>query len=199
MSDKKTKKYLSEQKNLAAELTEDIVEEEVLEVIKAIEDSAKKGGMIFTVGNGGSSSTAKHLAADLDKTVDQEIDLNVNSYSLVSNESLLTAWTNDEGWKEVYKGQLEGKISEEDVLIAISVHGGSGPWSGNLVKALDHANKKGATTVGISGFDGGKFKETCDIPVVVKVDSTPLVESLHVLLHHMIVFGLEEKRENESC
>lgn len=198
MKDKNTIDYLTEQKTLAAELTENISEETILEIIKTLENASKKGGTIFTIGNGGSASTAKHLSADLDKTVDQEVELNVNSMSLVSNEPLLTAWTNDEDWSEVYKGQLKGKISENDVLIAISVHGGSGSWSSNLVKALEYAKENDIKTIGISGFDGGKFDDICDKSIVVEKESTPLVESLHVLIHHMIVFGLKERWADQN-
>lgn len=198
MKDKKTLEYLKNQKTVAEELTSEINEEKILKVIKSIESTARNKGRVYTIGNGGSSSTAKHLAADLDKTVDRKIDLNINSTSLVSNEALLTAWTNDEGWDEVYKGQLQGKITENDVLIAISVHGGSGQWSGNLVKAIEYANQQGAQTIGISGFDGGKFKSKCDTTIIVDRESTPLVESLHVLIHHMIVFGLKERGETKN-
>lgn len=196
MTTEKTLDFLESNISSAASLVFDIKENELFEVIKIIEKTAENGGKIYTMGNGGSASTAKHLAADLDKTADEQVELPINSTSLVSNESLITAWTNDEGWEEVYKGQIEQKITDKDVLIGISVHGGTGEWSGNLVKALDYANKQGANTIGITGFDGGKFTETCDETIIVEKDSTALVESLHVLIHHLIVFGLVEEVKN---
>lgn len=192
----KTLGFLQSNIDSAAELASDIDEKELFDIIKVIEQVAENGGKIYTMGNGGSASTAKHLAADLDKTADEQIKLPINSTSLVSNESLITAWTNDEGWEEVFKGQIEQKIAEQDVLIGISVHGGTGEWSGNLIKALDYANEQGAKTIGITGFDGGKFTETCDQTIIVEKDSTPLVESLHVLIHHLLVFGLIEEVKN---
>ncbi len=196
MTTEETLAFLESNIDSAASLVSDMKEKELFEVIKIIEKAAENGGKIYTMGNGGSASTAKHLAADLDKTADEQVELPVNSTSLVSNESLITAWTNDEGWEEVYRGQIEQKITEKDVLIGISVHGGTGEWSGNLVKALDYANEQGADTVGITGFDGGKFTETCDETIIVEKDSTALVESLHVLIHHLIVFGLVEEVKN---
>ena len=193
MKTEEIKEYLKTQKKETKNLVDEIDEEKILEIIEEIESVSKKDGEIYTIGNGGSSSTAKHLAADLDKTADQKVELDINASSLVSNESLLTAWTNDEDWEEVYKGQLEGRITEDDMLVAISVHGGSDQWSGNLVKGLKYANTQGATTVGLSGFDGGKFTEVCDKSIVVGKESTPLVESLHTMIHHMIVFGLRKR------
>ena len=36
------------------------------------------------------------------------------------------------------------------------------------------------------------MKNLVDIPIVVPANSTPLVESFHVVLHHLIVFRLKE-------
>jgi len=192
MKTDEVKEYLKVQKKDAIKLVDEINEDKISVVIEEIEKVARQGGEVYTIGNGGSASTAKHLAADLDKTADQDVEFNIKSSSLVSNESLLTAWTNDADWDEVYKGQLEGRITSDDMLMAISVHGGTSEWSGNLVKAIEYANSKGAATVGLAGFDGGEFTEVCDQSFVVRKESTPLAESIHVLIHHMIVFGLRE-------
>lgn len=188
------------------EYTDDFIEEsgqllsklpknEIVEVMETIENVRQKGGTVYTLGNGGSASTAEHLAADLDKTANAGQEKLFRSITLVNNDPLTSAWTNDEGWESVYKGQLEDRITENDALIAFSVHGGSGPWSGNLVKAMQFANDKEAATIGIAGFDGGAFTEVCDTTIVVPIESTPQVESMHVLIHHLIVFGLKENVE----
>lgn len=186
--------FLKESKSLIDKLPR----EDISEVMALIDEVRRKGGTVYTIGNGGSASTAEHLAADLDKTANIGQDKLFRSITLVNNDPLTSAWTNDEGWESVYKGQLEDRIEEEDVLIAFSVHGGSGPWSGNLVKAMNYANKQGAGTVGIAGFDGGAFTDVCDKTVVVPSESTPQVESMHVLVHHLIVFGLKENLEDEN-
>lgn len=186
-----TEEFLENSKSLIDELPQN----EIAEVMETIEEVRKNGGTIYTIGNGGSASTAEHLAADLDKTANVGQEKLFRSITLVNNDPLTSAWTNDEGWESVYKGQLEDRITEKDALIAFSVHGGSGPWSGNLVKAMQYANEQNASTVGIAGFDGGAFTDVCDTSVVVPVESTPQVESMHVLIHHLIVFGLKENLE----
>lgn len=186
-----TNNFLEESKTLVDELPK----EDIVEVMKTIERVRKSGGTVYTIGNGGSASTAEHLAADLDKTANTGQNKLFRSVTLVNNDPLTSAWTNDEGWESVYKGQLEDRITEDDALIAFSVHGGSGPWSGNLVKAMQYANEQNAATIGVAGFDGGAFTEVCDTTVVVPVESTPQVESMHVLIHHLVVFGLKENLE----
>ncbi len=193
----KYEEYAEEFLNTSKQLIDDLPEKDIVEVMNIIEEVRQKGGTVYTIGNGGSASTAEHLAADLDKTANTGQEKLFRSITLVNNDPLTSAWTNDEGWESVYKGQLEDRITEKDALIGFSVHGGSGPWSSNLVKAMNYANEKDAKTVGIAGFDGGSFKEVCDTSVVVPIESTPQVESMHVLIHHLIVFGLKEKVENK--
>lgn len=165
----------------------------------------QRGSTIFTCGNGGSAGTATHLAADLFKctVVDEQPRLRV--MSLVDNIPLVSALVNDEGWDNVYVEQLKTLFRPGDVVLAISVHGGcgrdkAGLWSQNLLKAMQYAKDNGGTAVGFSGFDGGAMKELADVCVVVPYDTTPHVESFHVVLHHLVTFCLAEKiRAHAAC
>jgi len=157
----------------------------------------KRKGVVYTMGCGGSASTATHFAADLAKTVG-----GFKAISLVDNIPLVSAYTNDEGWNCVFRGQLESWIGENDVLVGFSVHGGSGegnagPWSQNLVAAMKLAQDRGAKIIGFSGFNGGAMKQMSDACLVVPTDSevygTPLVESMHVVINHGIIFDLKER------
>lgn len=185
--------FIQESGKLLAELPQ----EAIVEVMNTIEQVRQDGGTVYTIGNGGSASTAEHLAADLDKTANVGQDKLFRSITLVNNDPLTSAWTNDEGWESVYKGQLEDRITEDDALIGFSVHGGRDDWSSNLVNAMKYANEQGASTVGIAGFDGGAFADVCDTAVIVPSESTPQVESMHVLIHHLVVFGLKQRVEDE--
>lgn len=168
-----------------------INKEEISKIINILKKAKKKGNKVFICGNGGSASTATHFAADLFKLGE------IKAISLNENVPLSTAIINDEGWSELYIHQLKLLFEEGDVLIAISVHGGSGSdkagsWSQNLTKAIDYVNKNNGTTIGFSGFDGGAFKDLTDVCVVVPFDSTPQVESFHLVLEHLITFRLHE-------
>jgi D-sedoheptulose 7-phosphate isomerase len=155
----------------------------------------KHSGVVFTMGCGGSASTATHFAADLAKTVSAERGF--KAISLVDDIPLVSAWTNDFGWESVFEGQLKPWLTKSDVLVGFSVHGGNKQWSGNLTKAMQYARKVGAKIIGFSGFDGGAMKELADACLIVKTDSeiygTPLVEAMHVVLHHALIFDLKER------
>jgi len=160
--------------------------------------SAWKGGKkVFIIGNGGSASTATHLACDLAKNVGSP---GLRALSLNDNIPLVSALTNDNGFDNVFSEQLLVWLEKGDVLIAISVHGGSGrdkagAWSQNLIKAIAFAKSRGARTIGITGFDGGLMKDLVDVWINVPSNDTFQVEALHVVVHHALCGALEERIE----
>ena len=175
----------------AKHIIDSISKDDISKVIDILDDARKKEKKVFVCGNGGSASTATHFAADLFKLG------KIKAISLNENVPLTTAIINDEGWSELYIHQLELLYEEGDLLIVISVHGGSGEdkagaWSQNLVKAINYVKKHKGTTIGFSGFDGGLFKKITDVCVVVPFNSTPHVESFHLVLEHLITFRLHE-------
>jgi D-sedoheptulose 7-phosphate isomerase len=158
----------------------------------------KNGNNVFLIGNGGSASTATHFASDLVKTVvDSPDKRGLRATALVDNIPLSSATVNDWGKEHLFTAPLRTFFNPGDIVVAFSVHGGAGrdkdgAWSQNLLQAIQYAKDHGGKTIGFAGFDGGAMKDLCDECVVVPADSTPLVESLHVLLTHLITFRLKE-------
>jgi D-sedoheptulose 7-phosphate isomerase len=169
------------------------------QAIDLLFEAWKEGRWVYIMGNGGSASTATHLAGDLGKTIcDTPDDHGLKAMSLFDNIPLVSATVNDWGWDNVYLTQLKTYYVTGGVGIAISVHGGNGKdqagaWSQNLMKGLQFIKDRGGKTIGLSGFDGGPMKDLVDVSIVVPAQSTPIVEGMHVVLHHLIVFGLKEK------
>jgi len=162
----------------------------------------KRGSRVFLIGNGGSAGTASHFASDLNKCTIVAGKQRMKAMCLTDNIPLVSAITNDDGWENVFIEQLRNFFEPGDVLIALSVHGGSGsdkagPWSQNLVKAAQYVKENRGLTIGFSGFDGGALKQLADVCVVVPIDSTAHVEPFHVVLHHLLAFRLSEKIKAE--
>lgn len=162
----------------------------------------KNNNWVYIMGNGGSASTATHLAADLTKTVTENPgDRGIKSIALVDNIPGVSAFVNDWGWDNLYANQLATFYEPGGVGMAFSVHGGSGSdvagqWSQNLMKGLQYIKDQGGKTIGFSGFDGGPMKDLVDVPIVIPADSTPMVEGFHVVVDHIIVFGVKERIKN---
>ncbi len=170
------------------------------DAIEIIYDAWRANHTIYVIGNGGSASTATHFASDLAKYTIAPHKPRLKALSLVDNIPLVSAWTNDSGFASIFAEQLAPWLGRGDVLVAISVHGGSGAgdagaWSQNLLRAVSLAKERGAKVVGLSGFDGGALREAADACIVVPADSeplgTPIVESYHVAVHHLICAALK--------
>lgn len=175
--------------------------EDIERVIEILLQAWREDRQVFIMGNGGSASTATHLAGDLAKTINDRPGARaIRATALVDNIPLVSATTNDRGWDNLYVSQLETFYRPGDIGIGISVHGGSGKdiagqWSQNILKGLQYIQDRGGKTIGLSGFDGGPMAKLVDAPLIVRADSTALVEGFHVVLHHLIVFRLKQVLE----
>ncbi len=149
-------------------------------------------GRIFTVGNGGSASTAQHFACDLAKYVIPPGARPFDTRSLTDNVSLYTAWANDADREDVFANLMRGLLKPEDVVILISVHGGAG-FSGDLVRGLRYANEVGAKTISLVGFDGGTLHRESTCSILVPVDSTPQTEAIHLVIEHLLMHVLKHE------
>ena len=194
--------YLTESADISKKLLKQ--NKAISRVVDALFDAWKKGKWVFVIGNGGSAGTATHFVGDLIKTtIEHPHERGLRAIALADNIPMISAAVNDWGWHEAYTWILNTYWSKGGIVIAFSVHGGAGKdkagaWSQNLLKALQFAKDNGGTAIGISGFDGGAMKELADISVVVPAHSTPLVESYHVVLFHLITFRLKELIRNAS-
>lgn len=191
-------KFLSEVESAMKKIKTDSAQK-LSEAIDLLYQAWKEDRWVYIMGNGGSASTATHLAADLAKTIRAKPeDKGIKALALVDNIPLVSALTNDWGRENIYQNQLSTFYVEGGVGIGISVHGGSGrdragKWSQNLLAGLQYIKDRGGKTIGLSGFDGGAMHDLADISIVIPAESTPIVEGLHVVIHHLLVFGLAEK------
>ncbi len=143
----------------------------------------RNGKQVFVLGNGGSASTASHMAADLGKNT---IGPNMRRFRIMSlndNIPLLTALSNDLGYEQVFAEQLMNLIRAGDVLVVIS---GSGN-SPNVLRAIEYARSESAQVVGLLGSSGGRAAPMCDTAVVVDSDDYGVIEDAHLILNHILV------------
>lgn len=185
--------YMTEAGSVAKAISYPEIDAFIRHLYKAWERDAT----IFTAGNGGSASTATHFAADLNKYSSSKADHRYRAHCLNDNIPLVSALTNDDGWDNVYSYQLESFMCEGDVLVGISVHGGSGgdnagEWSQNLLKAARVVKEKNGKLLALVGFDGGVLHKIAEASVLVPANSTPQVEGFHLVLTHLICARLKQ-------
>jgi D-sedoheptulose 7-phosphate isomerase len=138
---------------------------------------------VLVIGNGGSSSTASHMAADLAKNT---IGPNMRRFRIMSlndNAAIVTALANDLGYENVFSEQLTSLVGAGDVLIAVSASGNSP----NILKAMRYARSRSAEVVGLLGFDGGQAVALADLAIIVPSNDYGVVEDLHLVINHILV------------
>jgi D-sedoheptulose 7-phosphate isomerase len=152
---------------------------------------------VFLFGNGGSAALASHLATDLGKGTHfpgPAALKNVRRFkaiSLTDNVPMLTAWSNDLSYEQVFAGQMENFIRARDVALGISSSGNSP----NVLRALELARRVGAITIGLTGCGGGRMKDLLDCPIIVASNHMQHVEDAHVVLAHLIFLDLKARIE----
>ena len=147
---------------------------------------------VFIIGNGGSGTTASHLAEDLAKGTIPDASLNDEEFqrlrvqSLTDNVGWIMAVGNDLAYDQIFVQQLMNLAQPGDLLIAIS---GSGN-SPNILNAVDWANRHGVKTFGLTGYSGGQLQGMQQDGIHVALDDMGMVESIHLGIHHWVLNDL---------
>lgn len=173
------KEYIALEQQILGRLDIDAINE----CLNLLDETRLKKGRIYICGNGGSAATASHYQNDFNKGISEYIDVPFRFHCLNDNVATLMAIANDIGYEEVFRFQLRGNLEQADVLLAIS---GSGN-SKNILNAVEYARQQGNKVVGITGYDGGKLKELCDISLHAPVMSMQITEDVHMVFDHLMM------------
>lgn len=173
-------KYIRKEKDILSNLDLDVIST----IMREIEESQQRGNTIYICGNGGSAATASHFCCDFNKGVSGNFGTNTNFICLSDNIPTFTAIANDISYDEIFSYQLKSRLKPGDLLFVIS---GSGN-SNNIVRAMEVAKEKGNRIIGLCGYSGGKVKKMSDVCFHVNVDNMQIVEDIHMMLDHCMMF-----------
>ena len=146
-----------------------------------MDEVLRAGGKLLMMGNGGSASDAQHFAAEI---VVRYVK-NRAAYpaiALTTDTSLLTATGNDFSFDEIFSRQIEALGRPGDLVFGFSTSGNSK----NVVEGIQEAKRRGCTTVGFLGKDGGVLKDLVDHALVVADQETARVQEVHMLMYHIL-------------
>lgn len=172
--------------NTEMEILRSLDQEAVNTLMNMMEDARLKGKRIFICGNGGSAATASHFVCDFMKGVSLNQKVKYDFECLNDNTPLMMAIANDISYDDVFVMPLRAKLHAGDLVIGIS---GSGN-SENVVRAIAYAKENGAKTAALVGYSGGKLLNLADHAVHVKIDNMQIVEDVHMILDHMMMYIL---------
>ena len=157
--------------------------EDIEKFISRVEKKFIENKKIITCGNGGSAYNASHFITDWNKMVNLATNKKFFGFSLCDNLGLITAYSNDLDYGQIFSGQLKCILNKDDLLICIS---GSGN-SKNVINAAKFANEQGAETLCLVGYDGGELKKICKYNVHVPSFDMQICEDIHLMIGHMIM------------
>ena len=155
----------------------------------ALFDAWLHGQTIFIAGNGGSASTASHMANDLNKGTIIPGHHRFRAIALTDNVPLMTAWGNDTAYDRIFVEQMANFLRPHDVFVALS---GSGN-SPNIIAAVQWARAAGAVTIGLTGGGGGQLRALVDYGVVVPATGMEQIEDVHLTLVHALCVTLRTR------
>ncbi|SFM05417.1 D-sedoheptulose-7-phosphate isomerase [Pelosinus propionicus] len=156
-------------------------------MVSLCKEAVLNGRTVFFCGNGGSAADSQHLAAEfVGRFVKERRGL--AAVALTTDTSILTAVSNDYGYEQMFSRQVEALVRAGDVLIGLSTSGNSQ----NVILAIHKAKQLGAITIGLSGGNGGKMVEACDVCITVPDKVTARIQEAHILIGHILCEIMDE-------
>ena len=148
----------------------------------------RNGGKVLSCGNGGSLCDAMHFAEEL--TGRFRNDREALPAMALADPAHLSCVANDMGYEEVFARMIQAFGKPGDVLLAISTSGNSP----NILKAIVAARDKQMKVIGLTGKDGGKMKEACDITLVVPWKGySDRIQEVHIKIIHILIEYIEQQ------
>ncbi|AOW93515.1 phosphoheptose isomerase [Rhodococcus sp. WMMA185] len=144
-------------------------------------DRFRRGGRLYTFGNGGSSTDAATLASLFSRPAQGRP---VAAWSLAADQAVVTALGNDVGFDLIFKRQIIAHARDRDIAIALSTSGNSD----DLMTALTEAKERGLLTIGFAGHEGGRMAvaDYLDFCFTVHSQSIHRIQESHAMLGYRL-------------
>lgn len=190
------------------------IRNQIKSAYEILADCYENGGTLLLAGNGGSAADAEHIVGELMKgfvkprrleasfqeelkKVDptdgsilaEKLQRGLKAIALTGHPSLSTAYLNDVDGTMIFAQQTLGYGKKGDVLLGISTSGNSQ----NVRYAMTVAKALGMKTIGLTGRDGGRMKETAEVTIIVPETETFKIQELHLPVYHALCLMLEER------
>ena len=161
---------------------------QVAAIVAALVGAFRAGNKVLWFGNGGSAADAQHLAAEFSGRFLRERG-GLPSEALTVNTSAVTAISNDFGYEQLFARMVEALAKPGDVVVGITTSG----TSKNVVRGLERAKERGATTIAFTGNGGGTVAEIADLSLIGPDGYSAIVQEVHITMGHIICDLVEQE------
>ncbi|MEA3506278.1 MAG: SIS domain-containing protein [Elusimicrobiota bacterium] len=164
------------------------ISEDIAAAANIIIRSIREEGKIIIFGNGGSAADSQHFATELVARFRKDRP-SLNAVALTTNSSMLTAIGNDDGFRNIFKRQVEAIGRRGDAAVAISTSGNSE----NILEGARAAKEAGLKIIAFTGAAGGELAEIADVSIKPASGITSHVQECHLIAYHLICYIIEEE------
>jgi D-sedoheptulose 7-phosphate isomerase len=157
----------------------------------AMADRFSCGGRLFAFGNGGSATDADGF---VDLLCDPPTGRGLPAMSLVEDQAVLTALSNDVGFELVFSRQIIAHGLAGDIAVGFSTSGDSA----NMMRAFEEASRRGLITIGLCGYEGSAMavSDAVHHHLVVRSDSVHRIQEAQAALM-LELWSIVERRMEE--
>lgn len=186
-------KLIKEELNEAEKLLNKIINQPAMinninQAASLMAEAVKNNGKIISCGNGGSHCDAMHFAEEL--TGRYRDDRPPIPAIAISDPSHISCVSNDYGFENIFSRFIDAMGQPDDVLLGITTSGNSP----NIINAVKSANRKGMTTIILSGNDGGMVSEISNISIIVPFSGySDRIQEIHIKIIHIFILLLEQQ------
>ena len=190
-----------------------VCEEDIQKAFALIKETYKTGGKLLLCGNGGSSADSEHIVGELMKSfmktrkipdeirakikksakhweyISQNLQGALPAISLVSQSSIISAFSNDVAADIVFAQQVYGYAKPNDCFIGISTSGNAK----NILYAAETAKAMDMKTIALTGISGGELKGVCDVTIKAPSSVTPEIQEYHLPIYHTLCMMIEQE------
>lgn len=154
----------------------------ILEAARMLNRCFANGGKVLICGNGGSAADSQHFAAELMGRFRSPYRAGLPAIALTADTALLTAWSNDVGYGDIFARQVQALAQPGDVLIGMSTSG----RSPNLINAFRFAAQRNINRIAILGGNGGDLIHQTNVAICVPAADAQRIQELHLFVLHLL-------------
>jgi len=168
--------------------TSEKLSEDLLTASNYMATALANGNKILICGNGGSAAESQHFAAELVGRFEIPYRSALPAMALTADTSILTAWSNDFGFEDVFARQVQAFGKKGDILVCLSTSG----QSPNILKAIKTANKIEMISINLLGKQGGEAAKIGFLNLIVPSESSQHIQELHLFMIHVLCKLIEK-------
>ena len=165
------------------EENQDYLTEAVKTISEVFIKVINQGGKLIFAGNGGSAAEAQHMSAEYVGTLVTSNKRNpIPSIALSVDTSFITAWSNDHGYEDIFRRQLQALGKENDCFVSYSTSG----ESKNILSAIEYANSMNIKTISFTGIKESRASQKSFFTFKAPSSETAIIQELHTIVGHEI-------------